>query len=805
MGTESGLFGGRRLETLTDDDWSWSPITYATGRTHAVLEMMTIHRVTDDIGTREYLDKNLYVGAASGFYVGGAKVSAMQPKGFLWLKTDAALNDLAWWTDDGVFVSHTAVRREVITSDSSETYWELPLQYAPVPVPSAACALATTAPIANLATGAPSVLDGAAVTGGMRILVKDQASEAENGVYVVQSAGTGANGHWNRATDLDSSGEFSAAKAITVSGGVLNRDSCWSVSAGATPFTLGATAVEVTNLWRRIAPVASGVYEQLLPHPTSRRLIAVHTNGLYEITENYDADADVWGDATTRAVLWPSAIQGAPAAAVFLTTNNQGEPTLLVGGTRGQWISATYSLHSAARWTRPVSVFGALASPAIFEEVGGAQVTGFTSSADTQHLTFSAPKLPWTNYLWERDFTDYYVAPWNSVGADIVVYVNGSPSHIPYILDADAGRIHFLQSLADNFTVQITIIREGAFITNVGVIPHEERIAAFVVGAAALTTLASDFADQSGTLTVAEPDKIPLTATLLELRTIAQRERVSVTVDPLTKAVTLTTPRSGTTLFPADFTEVFLVTQERLYGIEDRISQLATGSQGHTYHLSSVTGANKLQTAVRLRNQIPQFLTRFTGTSSASADRGLKKRASARFLRRRRLRCVRVVVRLFLRCGSVALGRFGTARNDLRRLSCFSAHKRIGASGRYRQGCLGLCGRKMDAGERTGRRGACLFPASCGRRSDRGNRERIVPRGGGRIGMGRRCNLSTIGLRPSGRAVGRWIVSRLRQERRPLFCATGDRGSAVSFRSFRSARRRSGLRPVLRADHSRQR
>lgn len=62
---------------------------------------------------------------------------------------------------------------------------------------------ATTANVADLAAGAPDPVDGVSLAVGDRVLVKDQSTGSENGIYVVDTVGTGSNGAWSRATDFD--------------------------------------------------------------------------------------------------------------------------------------------------------------------------------------------------------------------------------------------------------------------------------------------------------------------------------------------------------------------------------------------------------------------------------------------------------------------------------------------------------------------------------------------------------------------------------------------------------------------------
>jgi hypothetical protein len=96
----------------------------------------------------------------------------------------------------------------------------------------ASCVAATTA---NITLSAPQTIDGVAVIAGDRVLVKDQTSTAQNGIYVV-AAGT-----WSRAPDADTWVELTSAFTF-IEAGTNNADSGWvcTIDAGG---TLGTTAV----------------------------------------------------------------------------------------------------------------------------------------------------------------------------------------------------------------------------------------------------------------------------------------------------------------------------------------------------------------------------------------------------------------------------------------------------------------------------------------------------------------------------------------------------------------------------------
>lgn len=79
-------------------------------------------------------------------------------------------------------------------------------------------------------TLAPNTLDGVNLAANDRILLKDQTTGAQNGIWVVSTLGTGANGVWDRATDFDSDAEVTAGAFTFVTEGTTNADSGWVLS-----------------------------------------------------------------------------------------------------------------------------------------------------------------------------------------------------------------------------------------------------------------------------------------------------------------------------------------------------------------------------------------------------------------------------------------------------------------------------------------------------------------------------------------------------------------------------------------------
>jgi hypothetical protein len=84
-------------------------------------------------------------------------------------------------------------------------------------------------------------VDGVTLATGDRILIKDQSSGAENGIYTVNASGAPA-----RATDADSGAELVNA-SVYVSEGTANADTQWTCSTNA-PITVGSTSLAWAQL-----------------------------------------------------------------------------------------------------------------------------------------------------------------------------------------------------------------------------------------------------------------------------------------------------------------------------------------------------------------------------------------------------------------------------------------------------------------------------------------------------------------------------------------------------------------------------
>ncbi|MGO0058661.1 hypothetical protein ACTID9_01105 [Brevibacillus fluminis] len=114
----------------------------------------------------------------------------------------------------------------VITQDQLDAAIQTLKQKASVKV-------ATTA---NITLSGTQTIDGVAVAIGDRVLVKNQTTASQNGIYVV------ATGAWTRAADADTSAKVTTGLTVYVEQGTANAQSRWTLATTGT-ITLGTTAL----------------------------------------------------------------------------------------------------------------------------------------------------------------------------------------------------------------------------------------------------------------------------------------------------------------------------------------------------------------------------------------------------------------------------------------------------------------------------------------------------------------------------------------------------------------------------------
>lgn len=89
---------------------------------------------------------------------------------------------------------------------------------------------------ANISLTGAQTIDGVSVVAGDRVLVKNQSTASQNGIYVA------ASGSWSRAADANTDAEMSPGTFVFVEEGTINGDAGYVMNADA-PITLGTSDI----------------------------------------------------------------------------------------------------------------------------------------------------------------------------------------------------------------------------------------------------------------------------------------------------------------------------------------------------------------------------------------------------------------------------------------------------------------------------------------------------------------------------------------------------------------------------------
>lgn len=118
---------------------------------------------------------------------------------------------------------------------------------------------ATTASIAL--NGLPTV-DGVVLVAGDRVLVKNQATGSQNGIYVA------AVGAWMRSADADENAEVTPSLTVSVESGTTQADTVWQLVTDA-PIVVGTTALVFQDITNGLARLASPAFTGTPTAPTA--------------------------------------------------------------------------------------------------------------------------------------------------------------------------------------------------------------------------------------------------------------------------------------------------------------------------------------------------------------------------------------------------------------------------------------------------------------------------------------------------------------------------------------------------------
>jgi hypothetical protein len=147
-----------------------------------------------------------------------------------------SLSGAAWFLDEDDMASDSATK--VPSQQSVKAYVDAVAQGLDI---KASVRAATGSGNVTISS-APSTIDSVALTSGDRVLLKNQSTGSQNGIYVFNGTGSAL----TRATDADTSAKVTTGMFVFVSEGTVNADSGWVLTTN-DAITLGTTSLTFTQ------------------------------------------------------------------------------------------------------------------------------------------------------------------------------------------------------------------------------------------------------------------------------------------------------------------------------------------------------------------------------------------------------------------------------------------------------------------------------------------------------------------------------------------------------------------------------
>ena len=228
----------------------------------------------------------------------------------------------------------------------------------------------------NLTLSNTQTVDGVVLVATNRVLVKNQTTASQNGVYLVVSGGS-----WTRATDFDSDAEVTSGAFTFVEEGTVNENTGWTLT------TDGAITVDTTSLafsqFSSSTSITAG--DGLLL--TGIDLSVNVANGIEIVSDNVQLASSVAGNGLTYAsgvlaVVGTASRITANADSIDISSTYAGQNTIATLGTvtTGTWnasvIAGEYGGTGVANTSKTITLGGNLVT-------SGAHATTLTTTGTT--------------------------------------------------------------------------------------------------------------------------------------------------------------------------------------------------------------------------------------------------------------------------------------------------------------------------------------------------------------------------------------------------------------------------------------
>ena len=230
--------------------------------------------------------------------------------------------------------------------------------------PKAACQVATTA---NITLSGIQTIDGYTISAGDRVLVKNQATSANNGIYIASS------GAWSRSTDMDVWSEVPGAYTVILNG-TTNIDTGWVCTASTTG-TIGVTAMPWVQ-FSNVNTYTAGTGLTLASNQFSITNTGVTAGSYGSANQTLTANVNAQGQLTSLSASSIAISNSQVSGLGTLSTQNANSVAITGGSINGTTIGAS------------------TASTGVFTTIGGTTITASTQfSGPGTGLTGTATTL----------------------------------------------------------------------------------------------------------------------------------------------------------------------------------------------------------------------------------------------------------------------------------------------------------------------------------------------------------------------------------------------------------------------------
>ena len=682
LGTNDGVYFAKINENDSEDEWEWTLITDILVSGSSISSLKNINFIKE-VSTKNVeivpnssdiitYDRTLYVGSNDdtypGLYAGDynnlERITSSSVSGIQWIKTgtnNLEKNNILWWDDYNVYITHSAKYIE----NSNGSYWLVPFTDS-----SNSYTNVVAATTANITLSGSQTIDSYSVTNGDRVLVKNQTTASENGIYVCNGSGA-----WSRATDFDNSSEYENYKKVNVTSGNVNIGSTWYLKA-VDSFTLDTDAVNwdfyILKVYETSTPsytatrsVVSDVIVRNSDFTTTQYIVG-HTDGLAVVTEA--------STPTVTNLSWAAPYQGS-IKSLYSTKSTSANGLLYAATNRGVYVNTellwadltaiTDTSLVKYPWKRTENMIYATDTIKVFDaksvnEISIKDTNSFESlssissekidSTTTTQLTeisnitiyeqyqilqtASAPTVG-QSLIYEREYKNFYIDPWdqNIIDADgnaienrVIVYINDVPTKVPYLSNASTGLIQFVSDIepANYNKVRVTIAADTQYLSNIGNNSHDEK---FLPSKKSESIAVLSLAQNADSNIIYLNQDISSNAKILLLESGSTREIVYVNIvnnykNPVEVVLDFTRSSSGSTFtFPAG-TLVYEIKDTLSQNIQDKLYNIISKSK---YNLSSLNNANTLQLELNLKAGISTVFDVNPSAPFSQVDtRGLK-------------------------------------------------------------------------------------------------------------------------------------------------------------------------------------